>query len=246
MTRFRVFQWRLAVTMVVFLLFFAVARLLWYPGLYFAISGTAKLVLILLGVILVTGPGLTTLIFKPGKWGLGFDIRALAIVEILVLIVAGSMMYEGRPYYVVFAVDRFEVVTIAEVDRKSIRFDEHRNKPLNAPRIVYAELPKDPEEHSRLMDEVVFQGRKDIDRRPEFWRPYANGIQAVRAKSSPLSSLLESNDERSQPARKWLSQQAGKVDEYSYLPLRGKVRDMAMVLQSDVDLPVGIIDVDPW
>lgn len=246
MTRLRVFQWRFAASMAVFLLFFAVVRLLWYPGTYFSISGTAKLLWVLLGVILIIGPVLTTLVFKPGKWGLGFDIRALAIVEIVVLLTAGAMLFERRPFYVVFAVDRFEAVTRTEVDQGKIRFDEHRIKPFGAPRFVYAQLPTDPEEHSRLIDEVVFEGRKDIDRRPEFWRPYGDGAPVVKASARPLRNLIQIGDSQQALVQRWLSRRHGIVDDYLYVPLRGRVRDAAMILHVDNDLPVGIIDIDPW
>lgn len=246
MTRWRVFQWRLAASMAAFLLLFAVIRLLWYPGSYFAISGAAKLVVVLLGVVIVIGPVLTTVVFKPGKWGLGFDIRALIAVEIFVLILAGAMIFERRPYYVVFAVDRFEVVTRTEVDRAKVRFDEHRTKPFNAPRFVYAELPTDPEEYSRLVDEVVFEGRKDIDRRPEFWKPYGDRASAIKAKARPLLDLIRFSDKRKSSVQKWLSRHPGVIDNLLYVPVRGRGRDAAMILQADKELPVGIIDIDPW
>ena len=175
-----------------------------------------------------------------------FDLIVIAAVEVIALSLAVGMIYERRPFYTVFAVDRFEVVMRREVDLANVGYDELTSKPAHAPRLVYAELPVDPEAYSQLLDDVVFNGMQDIDRRPEFWRPYAAGIDAIKANASPLSKLLNGSDLRSGPVQKWLLQQSGHVDDYVYFPLRGRDRDVAMIVHADIGYPVGTIDVDPW
>ena len=53
---------------------FAVIYFVWYPEPYFEIVGAWYLVRIFLVVNIVVGPLLTLIIFKPGKWGLRFDL----------------------------------------------------------------------------------------------------------------------------------------------------------------------------
>lgn len=74
MTRLRVFQLRLVATASLLLVVFAVIRLLWYPGAYFTLAGADKLVLVLIMVNLVISPGLSALVYKPGKKGLKIDL----------------------------------------------------------------------------------------------------------------------------------------------------------------------------
>ena len=246
MTRRQVFQVRLAATAALLLLVFAVVRLLWYPGAYFAISGVARLFLVLAAVTLVVGPGLSAFVYKPGKRGLVTDLGVLAVVEIIIVVVAVSIIYARRPYFTVFAVDRFEAVSRLEVDTARFSYAVFRTRPGHEPRLVYAELPQDPDVFSRLIDETVFEGKQDIDRRPEFWKPYAAGIPVIKGAARPLESLLSGDQRRAKRVQRWIAQQDGDVREFIYLPLRGRSGDATIILHADIGYPVDILAVDPW
>ena len=246
MTRMQLFQWRLAATAFALLLLVVIVRLLWYPGAYAAISGVDKFLLITIAVSLVVGPGLSTLVYRPGKRGLRLDLSVLAVVEIAVLTVSLQLLHERRPVYTVFAVDRFEVLAASEIDRDAIAFAEILDRPGHEPRLVYAELPTDPEAHSQLLDDVLFNGKADIDRRPEFWKPYAAGIRTLKTGAHPLAALLEIDDPRTAEVERWLARHARDVRNYLYLPLRGRQKDATMIVHADIGFPVAILQIDPW
>ena len=246
MTRLRVFQIRLAATAGLLLLIFAVIRLLWYPGAYFAISGVGKLFLVLVAVTMVVGPGLSAFVYKPGKKGLATDLGLLALLELATVVVAVSIIYSRQPFYTVFAVDRFEAVSRLEVDTARIGHKVLRTRPGHEPRLVYAELPQDPDVFSRLIDETVFEGKQDIDRRPEFWKPYAAGIPVIKGSARPLENLLNGDPRRAQRVQRWIAQQKRNAGAFVYLPLRGKTGDATMILHADIGYPVDILQVDPW
>ena len=144
MTRAKVFKIRFAVTAIVLLLAVAIVRLLWYPGGYFAISGVSRLLLILVAVMVVLGPGLSAVVYKPGKSGLRFDFIAIACIEITVLGWALFEIHDRRPAFTVFAVDRFEVVARSEVVLAPLGDRRLATQPGHTPRLIYAELPSDP------------------------------------------------------------------------------------------------------
>jgi len=246
MTRRKVFLLRLGATASLLSLVFGLVRLLWYPGAYFAIFGVAKLLLVLVAVTLIVGPALSTFVYKPGKKGLRTDLGLLAALELVTVAVAVSIIYVRQPFFTVFAVDRFEAVSSAEIDMAQIGHDVIRTRPGREPRLVYAELPQDPEVFSKLIDETVFEGKADIDRRPEFWRPYTAGIPVIKAAAKPLVTLLDGDERRAARVHRWLSRQKGSPENYVYLPLRGKTGDAAMILHADVGYPVDILEVDPW
>lgn len=246
MTRARVLWIRLAATAFVLLFALAPVRLLWYPGGYFGISGVLKLILVLVAVNLVIGPGLSTFVFKPGKPGLRFDLVVIAIVELIVLAWAMTEIHERRPVFTVFAVDRFEVVTRMEVDLAPLDDNRMAMRPAHAPRLIYAELPSDPEVMSQLIDDTVLLGKKDIDRRPEFWRPYAQGIAKLKAVAKPLAGFLLPGDGRAIPVQRWLARHNENASEYVYLPIRARGGDGIMIVHADIGYPAGILAVDPW
>ncbi len=246
MTRARLFTQRFAATGSLLLLAFLVIRFLWFPGDYFVISGVAKLFLMLVAVNLVVGPGLSTLLYKPGKWGLKFDLVVIACIEIAILGWALHEISERRPAFVVFAVDRFEAVTVSEVDLGQLGDSRLALRPGHTPRLIYAELPTDLDAMSRLIDETVFLGMLDIDRRPEFWKPYAEGMAFIKGAAMPLSALASVQDDRAGSIQRWLAQQELSVNDYLYLPIRGRTADGMMILHADIGYPVEVLAIDPW
>lgn len=246
MSRTRLFLLRLAATAALLSLVFSVVRGLWYPGAYFAISGAGRYVLILVAVVVVIGPALSALVYKPGKKHLALDLGVLAAVEVAAVIAATTVLYLRQPHFSVFAVDRFEAVALGDVDRAMIANGAMRTRPGHEPRLVYAEMPTDPGALSQLIDETLMQGKPDIDRRPDFWRPYAQGIPTIRDAASPFAVLLEGDDQRARAGARWLSRSGLEAGELIYLPLRGRLRDAAIILHADTVYPVATLDVDPW
>ena len=145
--------------------------------------------------------------------------------------------------YAVFAVDRFEAVRADEVDLQQIQYPELAGQPGHAPRLVYAQLPEDPEVMNRLIDETVFDGMADIDRRPEFWKPYAQGVRELRAAARPLGKLLLGADSRAAEIQEWLDGQRLTAGDYLYLPIKGGRSDGTMVLHGDIGYPVAVLAV---
>ena len=246
MTRAQLFQIRFAATMSALILAFVVVRFLWFPGDYFAISGVTKLLLVLVAANVVVGPGLSTLVYKPGKWGLRFDLVAIACIELAILGWGMHEIYERRPVFAVFSVDRFEAVTRSEVDISQLRDGRLATRPGYTPRLIYAALPTDPEVMNQLIDDTVFLGRKDIDRRPEFWRPYADGIATMKVAAMPLARFLTPDDSRAGPVRRWLNRRGAQAKDFIYLPMRGRAGEAIVIIHADIGYPVDVLAVDPW
>jgi hypothetical protein len=112
--------------------------------------------------------------------------------------------------------------------------------------LIYAELPTDLDAMSRLIDETVFLGMLDIDRRPEFWKPYAEGMAFIKGAAMPLSALASVQDDRAGSIQRWLAQQELSVNDYLYLPIRGRTADGMMILHADIGYPVEVLAIDPW
>ena len=246
MSRLRLFQIRLAASAALLLLVFMLTRLFWYPGAYFTIFGVSRQLWILAGVIMVVGPVLSAFVYAPGKKGLVMDIVILGAVELAVLVAAALLIFEGRPYFTVFAVDRFEALALGEVSGSDVP-EELLGRPSDQQqRLVYAQLPEDPERMNALIDETVFQGMADTDRRPEFWKPYSAGIATIKATALPLEALLSGDELRAADVNTWLLKYGGSAHEYTYLPLRGKAGDALIILSADTGIPIATLNVDPW
>jgi len=246
MSRTQLFQIRLAATIAAMLVVYNMLRFLWFPDGYFALSGIGRLWLVLLGVNVVVGPVLSALVYRPGKRGLKFDLLVLAAIEMAVLAWALLEFDARRPAIAVFAVDRFEVLPKAETDAMSLDSEFRASLRGVGPELKYAALPTNPEVLSRLIDETVFQGRPDIDRRPEFWQPYAAGVSTLRAAARPLAQLSARNPAQAGDLRRWLARQGGGIDDYLYLPIRARSGDGSIIIHAGTAYPVDVLAIDPW
>jgi len=91
----------------------------WYRWPLFRIAGGSGLTLILAGVDMTLGPLITLVVFKSGKKGLKFDLAVIALLQATALAYGVHVVYAARPVYLVFAFDRFNVMTAEDIDRVS-------------------------------------------------------------------------------------------------------------------------------
>jgi hypothetical protein len=220
----------------------------WYPYPYFQISGAWNPLRVLIGVDLVLGPLLTLLLFKPGKKGLWFDLSFIFVAQVAAFIYGVTVIYGERPYFSVFAVDRFTVLTRSDVDEAEWdkATDRLGAKPLVGPVLAVAMRPTDAAAQQRLLDETVFGGKPDIDRRPGSWVPYREQVSQVVASARPLSALHSSRPGvRAQiealPGRLGLPAQ-----RLGFVPVIARERYLALVVDTTTGVPLEAIEQDPW
>ena len=227
---------------IVFVLIF----LFWYPRPYFEANGAWTVLRVLVMVDLVLGPLLTLVLFKRGKKGLVLDMCIVAAIQLAALIYGVHVIFGERPYYLAFAVDRFEVIGKVEIDANKIKYPELKIKPNQGPILVYSDFPKDKKERENFLFEVVIQGKPDLERRPEYYHPYLLNKDKVLQKAKPLSDLIRGETSNQKKIDKFLKRHSDTQESYLYLPLVGKNNDLALVLDKNSGLPVDGIAIDPW
>ena len=218
----------------------------WYPAPYFDAKGAGGVLRVLIGVDLILGPTLTLVLFKPRKPGLLLDLSIIAAIQLGALIYGTTVIFQERPYYSVFAVDRFEVIAYRDADASMINHDALRQKPLRGPILAVANLPEDPAEFQRLLEETVFEGKPDIQYRPEFWTPYSESSDAVARRARSLGSLADQKPETEELISSFARAYERDVGDFSYVPLVGKDRSFVFVIDATTAEPIDIIDADPW
>ena len=245
MTRIKAFSIHLLLTVSIFSTFLAIAFLIWYPWPYFETENAPRVLRILVGVDVVLGPLLTLIIFKPGKPGLKFDIAMIAFVQFAALAYGASVMFEGRPGYIAFTVDRFTVIPARDIDDSKLPYPELRTGILKRPNLIYVRQPSDPGERYRILEEI-FQGGPDLDARPEYYEPVAEHREEVLKSAQPVRALFGDSDQKRAVVEHFAAKHALKPDDIRYLPLVGKDRDMAMILENVTGSVLGAVDLDPW
>jgi hypothetical protein len=159
----------------------------WYrwPGWY--LTGVLRVLLIVGVVDLALGPTLTLIIANPRKprRALARDIAMIVAVQIVALGYGAATLWQGRPLYYTFSADRLEMAQASDIDAAEIALAHNRNPAFaphwySLPRWVWARLPDNPEEVSKIVGSAVFGGSDVIDM-PRYFRPWSEGLPTLRA-----------------------------------------------------------------
>ena len=226
----------------------ALVFLAWYPVPMPALLGVEAILLIMLGVDVVLGPLFTLLVFDRRKPRLKWDLATIAAVQLAALAYGVFTVHQGRPAFVVFVKDRFEVVSPADLQpeaRSAARRNPHAGIDPMRPRWVAARLPESAEERSRILFEAVAAGR-DVPHHPRLYVDYASESAAVLEKALPIARLRSLNPLRVAEIDAAVAATGRDEASLRYLPVRGPARDGAAVVDASSGRVERVVAVAPW
>lgn len=240
--RYRAFLIHLAASASLGLLVVTLVFLVWYPTPLHHATGVTAIFFIVVGVDVVIGPVLTLIVFKPGKKTLRFDLTTIVILQLIAFGYGIWTVAEGRPAWLVFNADRFDLTRAHELDDRHLSETrpEYRHAPWFGPRWVSARTPVDADQRNTLTFEAVFAG-VDLPQRPDLYQPLAAEADALKQKAHPLDQLLRYNSPDSVKAAlaKWPNADA-------WLPMMAPAKPMTVLLRKDSAEVMAIVDLKPW
>ena len=240
--RIRAFLWHLGGAVLIGCVAIFWVFVVWYPSPLHEALGVAHIFVLVLLVDIVIGPFLTLLVYKQGKRTLVFDMGVIITLQFSALIYGLWVVAEGRPAWVVFSVDRFDLVQVVDIDRRSINEadEDYRNASWFGPGWVGAVKPESDQRRNELLFESVIGGA-DIAQRPELYRPLHELSVQVRAHIKVIEELNNYNDVRAVEAAlaDW-----PKAD--GWLPMMARVKPMVVLLNKDSGKVLGVVDLNPW
>jgi hypothetical protein len=219
---------------------------IWYPAPYFRLAGNMELVYVTAAICLVGGPLLTMAVFKPGKKGLKFDLWVIGFLQLAALVYTLQVLYSQKPQYMVFALDRFTLIPMGQVDPGSIGDPRFLVFPLRGPLELVATLPTDPDALQKFRNEFFGEGKPDLEWRPEFWSLYSEDYrQAVHAAGS-LDRLAASGAVSDENMAAMLGSRKPDVPGLAFLPLIGRKQDFAVIIRTDNGDIVDAVPLSSW
>lgn len=237
----------LCISALVALVAMALIFRVWYPGALAPIQGVNRLVLVLIGVDVVIGPLITAIIYDPAKKWLRLDLAVIAALQTTALLYGLHTIFIGRPVYVVFNVDRFNVVQAQDVDRASLEKAVKQGQPglpWWGPRTLASRLPTDAKEREALLFSSL-SGGADLPQLPHLFVPYADDRAAVRARQRPLRELKQLNGLDDAAWTALLATLGRGESGLAYLPLMGKEREGAVVVDAGTARIIRILALTP-
>lgn len=242
MNRWKAGLVHLAISLAVAAAVYVAVRFLWYPGPLFELAGGLELLVIVISVDVTLGPLVTLIVFKPGKWGLEFDLWFIGTVQILALAYGVYSIAESRPVFITFVKDRFELVRAGELDDADLAEGTpgFNHLPWFGYRLAGAQLPRDAREQMKHLD-LAIMGSKDIHLFPRLYVPYAQvGPQAARA-GQPLERLRKYNPDRLPEVDALMADR-----DLAFLPMRAGKHDMTVVVRRPGGEVVSLSTLKPW
>jgi hypothetical protein len=223
----------------------ALVYLIWHPSPIDRAVGVSQIFLIVLAVDICLGPLLTFIVYSIGKPSLRFDLTVIALIQISALLYGLSTVFSGRPVFIAFTKDRFELVRMYEVDSASLS----RAKPpfdhlsLLGPLWATARAPTDPKTRNDLLFSSL-SGGPDLQQLPEYFEPLSSGADEIKAHILSLSKLTEYNKKNVSE----LNQALVGLDDskFGYLPLRANATDMSVIVERSSGKVRAIVDLRPW
>jgi len=246
-TRLSAFLTHLAFSALIAFTIILAAILIWYPNYFLDVTGAKKIFLMIVGIDVCLGPVLTLLVFNKKKKELGRDLITIFLIQLLALTYGMHTIITARPVYVVFAVDRFELVQANEISKESLinaSQDQFKKLPLFSPKWISALLPSDLKQKEELLFGSIETGA-DLAQLPKYYSDYSNSIEEIKKRSIPLTKLTEFNPEKPQETADLLQRFANK-NKYGYIPLSGKKASLTVIIDIITGQPIEIINLEPW
>lgn len=214
--------------------------ILWYPSPLPAAAGVTDIYLLMLAIDLTLGPVLTFVVFKYDRARLIFDVVVILLVQLSFYIYGLTIVSQGRPEWLVFVVDDFELVRQVDIDRSAEAdfLPAFRDTLWDGPRWVAAVYSDDPAVAQAQKEDEMFKGIS-LATRPETYVPIDTRNDAIRERAQPLEVLAEFNDADALTRLEAYPEAAG------WLPMKGFETDQ-VVLVDDAGKVLGVVALNPW
>jgi hypothetical protein len=219
----------------------------WYPDVLFESAGGRDLFFLIAGVDVAIGPLITLIIFVPGKWGLRFDLVVIAILQTTALSYGVWVLFESRPVYVAYVIDRYELVRangFPDGELEKAHANGYDRLSWTGPRLVGVKLPTDPNESFNLG--ISGMGGVDAQYYPRYYVPYDDVRGQVKAKAQPIAVLRRRNPKRNPQIDAMVAALGREEADLRFVPMRAGKVDLAVFVDPKDGSLLRITSLNPW
>jgi hypothetical protein len=219
---------------------------IWYPWPYGSLANGKPLFFLIVSIDVVLGPLLTCIIFNPQKKfsSLMWDVTMIGLLQIGALVYGMNTLLAARPVYTVFEVDRFRVVSAADIDNASLKLalPEFQKLPFTGPKLIAARRAANGKE---VLESVQLSlNGLDAAMQPNKWTPYADSISAVQIKSKSIVKLLQKYPEISNDIDAISKDTGVSIENMRFLPLTSRQANWSALLSAPKMQVIGYLPVD--
>lgn len=220
----------------------AIVFFCWYPYPLNKAVGVTHIFLMMLGIDMVLGPFFTWLVYKEGKKSLKFDLTIIIFIQVIALFYGVYKIADGRPVWLVYNVDRFELIKNNEIvieNPEKIQ-PQFVHPSWFKPQFVAAEFAKDKKQKNKEMFAEIGSGIS-IAQRPERYVEMNQAKSKIQQRGISLKELNDVNNKEE------VANILAKYPEANaYLPLKASAVDMTVLIDKNKSKIIKIVDLRPW
>ncbi len=242
-SRKQAFFTHLSISFMVFLVISALIVLYWYPDFYFFLDGGNRGMATIFFVDVVLGPGLTWLVFKPGKKSLKFDLAVIFSLQLAALSWGIDKVYADRPVTTVFYLGKFNCLSesvIKRIDRETIF-----SGPSGVQRLSFLQRPDTVEAYSDFMREALQNGTSEIyyysDRLTAL--DHTN-VRRLRKYALNLDELRSESAIGADRVTQYIAEHPGYRKDYGLYPLECRFGTKVAIFDMNELRITGLLDVN--
>ena len=239
--RLKFFLSHLLISAFIALLISIIIFFIWYSSPLTKAVGVTHIFLMLLVIDVIVGPILGLLVYKERKKSLKFDLTVIILLQLSALFYGIYSIEQGRPVWIVFNVDRFELVRKNEIVDQNVNHAQPQFQQPSwlKPQFVAMEFAKNIEQRNNDMFAEVLGGIS-IAQRPERYVDFIQAKQQIQQRAQKLELLQQYNNKSD--VEKILAQYPQVT---AFLPLKASVMDMTVLVDQNSNV-VKIVDLRPW
>ncbi|APU47545.1 TfpX/TfpZ family type IV pilin accessory protein [Acinetobacter junii] len=215
---------------------------IWYPAPLATAVGVTHIFLMLLAIDVIIGPVLGFLVYKEGKKSLKFDLAVVILLQLSALSFGMYSIAQGRPVWVSYVVDRFELVRNNDLinDKADQALPQFQNPSWLQPQYVAVKVSDNVNQRNNdLFAEVM--GGISLAQRPERYVELSEVKSLIQQHAQNLDALNQFNDKAS--VEKTLSKYPQAT---AFIPLKANAVDMTVLINKEKGEVVKIVDLRPW
>jgi len=240
--RLKFFLSHLAISFFIALIVVGVVFFIWYLSPLAKAVGVTHIFLMMLAIDVIIGPLLGLLVYKEGKKSLKMDLSIIILIQIMALGYGVYSIAQGRPAWLAYNVDRFELVRNNEILTEQIAqvSPQYQQPSWLKPQFVGVEFAKDKKIRSDEMFAEVLGGIS-IAQKPERYVPLDKVKNQIQQHAQNLDVLNQFNDKAL--VEKTLSNYPQAT---AFVPLKANAVDMTVLINKEKGEVVKIVDLRPW
>ena len=225
----------------------AMMALYWFPGDLFFIDGGWQGLILVAMVVLVLGPALSSILYKPGNPGMALDMSIVAAIQVTALGYGFYTMHQQRTVAVVYAEKGFHTLSAQDnlaADRQLLALNQ-QPRPLPATSMLQVPLLLTPIPESGGKDKILEDAHAGFpapQERSDLYVPLAGHHDAMSPDALGLEQLAEQGS--LQAVERALEKRSLKPEAVEFYPFQARFESGIAVFDPDTLQIVDFIALD--